>query len=80
MTDRPLIPLDIIGDYVSFPQTKSQTNEQEVVLRWSQWFGFSQSQEANVGLQPAVLILSIASGSGAFILNQSLPINPPTKS
>jgi hypothetical protein len=55
MPARPLIPLDIIEDYVSFPQTKSEEpNDQEVVLRWSQWFGFSQSQEANGGLQPAV--------------------------
>jgi len=62
-------------------QTKSEEpNDQEVVLRWSQWFCFSQSQEANGWLQPAVLILSIGSGSGAIILNQSLPINPPTKS
>jgi hypothetical protein len=32
MPARPLIPLDIIGDYVSFPQTKSEEpNDQEVV-------------------------------------------------
>jgi hypothetical protein len=55
MPARPLIPLDIIEDYVSFPQTKSQTNDQEVILRCSQWFCFSQSQEANGWLQPAVL-------------------------
>jgi hypothetical protein len=45
---KKLITLDIIGDYFSFPQTKSEEpNDQEVVLRRSQWFGFSQSQEAN---------------------------------
>ena len=32
MPARPLIPLDIIGDYVSFPQTKSEEpNDQEFV-------------------------------------------------
>ena len=32
MPARPLMPLDIIGDYVSFPQTKSEEpNDQDVV-------------------------------------------------
>jgi hypothetical protein len=55
MPARSLIPLDIIEDYVSFPQTRSEEpNDQEVVYGCSQWFCFSQAQEANGWLQPAV--------------------------
>jgi hypothetical protein len=42
MPARPLIQLDLIEDYVSFPQTKSEEQtDQEVVWIWSQWLAFS---------------------------------------
>jgi hypothetical protein len=58
MPARPLIQLDIIEDYVSFPKTKSEEpTDQEVVLRHSQLIAFSPSlkaQEAFRRLKPAV--------------------------
>jgi hypothetical protein len=42
--------------------------------------GFSQSQEANGWLQPAVLIPNNGCGAWAVVLNQYLPTNSPTES
>jgi hypothetical protein len=78
MPARPLIPLDIIEDYVSFPQTKSEEpNDQEVVCMWSQWLGFSTGAGSLLVASAGSLINRQWKWSRGDRL-ESAPTNPPT--